>query len=46
MAEGYPLESYEARAAWQALGVCGTRVVQIESKIEDGVVYVGVTVSW
>ena len=46
VAEGYPLESYEARAAWQALVAYGTRVVQIESKVEDGVVYVGVVVSW
>ena len=45
-AEGYPVESYEARAAWQALVVYGTRVVQIESEVEGGVVTVVVTVAW
>jgi len=44
--EGYPLESYEARAAWQALVEYGSRVVQIESKVEGGVVTVTVTVAW
>lgn len=44
--DGYPVESYEARAAWQALVVYGTRVVQIESEVEGGVVTVAVTVAW
>lgn len=33
-AEDYPTESYEARAAWQALEAYGTRVVQLESEID------------
>lgn len=45
-AEGYPVEAYEARASWQALVTYGTRVVQIESEVEGGVVTVGVTVAW
>lgn len=45
-AEDYPTESYEARAAWQALAEYGTRVVQIESEVEGGVVTVVVTVAW
>lgn len=44
--EGYPLESYEARAAWQALVTYGTRVVQIRSKVEGDEVRVKVTVAW
>ena len=46
VAEGYPVESFEARAAWQALVTYGSRVVQIESKVEDGVVTVEVGVAW
>lgn len=45
-AEDYPMESYEARAAWQALVAYGTRVVQIESDVEGGMVTVVVTVAW
>ena len=45
-AEVYPMESYEARASWQALVTYGTRVVQIESEVEGGVVTVAVTVAW
>lgn len=33
-AEDYPTESYEARAAWQALEAYGTRVIQLESEID------------
>lgn len=44
--EDYPVESYEARASWQALVTYGTRVVQIESEVEGGVVTVVVTVAW
>lgn len=43
---GYPVESYEARAAWQAVPTYGTRVVQLESVIELGVIWVEVTVAW
>lgn len=42
----YPVESYEARACWQALVTYGTRVVQLESVVELGVVWVKVTVAW
>lgn len=43
---GHPVESYEARAAWQAVPTYGTRVVQLESVIELGVIWVKVTVAW
>lgn len=42
----YPVESYEARAVQQAVPTYGTRVVQLESVIELGVIWVKVTVSW
>lgn len=42
----YPVESYEARAVKQAVPTYGTRVVQLESVIELGVVWVKVTVAW
>lgn len=45
-AEDYPMESYEARAAWQALEAYGTRVVQLESEIDHTHVVVDVTVAW
>lgn len=45
-AENYPMESYEARAAWQALEAYGTRVVQLESEIDHTHVVVYVTVAW
>lgn len=45
-AEDYPMESYEARAAWQALEAYGTRVVQLESDIDHTHVVVYVTVAW
>lgn len=43
---GYPVEAYEARAIQQAVPTYGTRVVQLESVIELGVVWVKVTVAW
>lgn len=42
----YPVESYEARAAWQALATYGARVVQLESEIDHTHVVVCVTVAW
>lgn len=42
----YPVESYEARAVQQAVPTYGTRVVQLESVIEYGVVWVKVVVAW
>ena len=44
--EDYPVESYEARAAWQALMVYGSRVVQMESEVEGGYLMVDVVVAW
>lgn len=44
--EGYPLESYGARAIWQALVMYGERVVQLESRVDGGEVHVVVTVGW
>lgn len=42
----YPVESYEARAISQAVPTYGTRVVQLRSVIEYGVIWVKVTVAW
>lgn len=42
----YPVESYEARAVRQAVPTYGTRVVQLESVIEFGVIWVKMTVAW
>lgn len=42
----YPVEAYEARAVKQAVPMYGTRVVQLESVIEIGVIWVEVTVAW
>ena len=42
----YPVEAYEARAVSQAVPTYGTRVVQLESVIELGVIWVEVTVAW
>lgn len=42
----YPVETYEARAIQQAVPTYGTRVVQLESVIEYGVIWVQVTVAW
>lgn len=44
--DGYPVESYEARAAWQALVVYGERVVSLESEVEGGYLMVDVVVAW
>lgn len=44
--EGYPVESYEAKAAWQALVLYGERVVSLESEVEGGYLMVDVTVAW
>ena len=44
--EGYPVETYEARAVQQAVPTYGTRVVQLESVIELGVIWVEATVAW
>ena len=43
---GYPVEAYEARAISQAVPTYGKRVVQLESVIEYGVVWVKVIVAW
>lgn len=43
---GYPVESYEARAISQAVPTYSERVVQLESVIKFGVVWVKVTVAW
>lgn len=43
---GYPVEAYKARAISQAVPTYGTRVVQLESVIEYGVVWVEVVVAW
>lgn len=43
---GYPVEAYEARAVQQAVPTYGTRVVQLHSAIELGVVWVKVVVAW
>lgn len=42
----YPVEAYEARAISQAVPTYGKRVVQLESVIELGMVWVKVTVAW
>ena len=42
----YPVESYEARAAWQALVVYGSRVVQLRSELDHTQLEVYVTVAW
>lgn len=42
----YPVEAYEARAVRQAVPAYGTRVVQLHSVIELGVIWVKVTVAW
>lgn len=42
----YPVESYEARACWQALVAYGERVVQLESEVKGGYLIVDVVVAW
>ena len=44
--DGYPVESYEARAAWQALVVYGSRVVRLRSELGPTRLEVCVTVAW
>lgn len=44
--DGYPVESYEARAAWQALVTYGSRVVQLRSELGLTQLEVYVTVAW
>lgn len=44
--EGYPVESYEARACWQALVAYGSRVVQLRSELDHTKLEVCVTVAW
>lgn len=42
----YPVESYEARACWQALVVYGERVVSLTSEVEGEYLMVDVVVAW
>lgn len=42
----YPVESYEARAAWQALVIYGERVVSLTSEVEGEYLMVDVVVAW
>lgn len=44
--EGYPAESYEARACWQALVTYGERVVSLTSEVEGEYLLVDVMVAW
>lgn len=44
--EWYPVESYEARACWQALVTYGERVVSLESEVESEYLMVDVVVAW
>ena len=42
----YPVESYEAKAAWQALVVYGENVVSLTSEVEGEYLMVDVVVAW
>lgn len=42
----YPVESYEAKACWQALVIYGERVVSLMSEVEGGYLVVDVVVAW
>ena len=42
----YPVESYEARACWQALAAYGERVVSLTSEVEGEYLMVDVGVAW
>lgn len=42
----YPVESYEAKAAWQALVTYGERVVLLTSEVEGEYLMVDVVVAW
>lgn len=44
--EGYPVESYEAKAAWQALAAYGERVVSLTSEVDGSYLMVDVVVVW
>ena len=44
--DGYPVESYEAKAAWQALVLYGSRVVSLESEVDGRYLMVDVPVAW
>ena len=44
--EWYPVESYEARACWQALVAYGERVVSLTSEVEGEYLMVDVVVAW
>ena len=44
--ERYPVESYEARACWQALVAYGERVVSLTSEVEGEYLMVDVVVAW
>ena len=42
----YPVESYEAKACWQALVTYGERVVSLTSEVEGEYLMVDVVVTW
>lgn len=42
----YPVETYEARACWQALVIYGERVVSLTSEVEGEYLIVDVVVAW
>lgn len=42
----YPVESYEAKACWQALVAYGERVVSLTSEVEGEYLMVDVVVAW
>lgn len=42
----YPVETYEARATWQALVIYGERVVSLASEVEGEYLMVDVVVAW
>lgn len=44
--EDYPVESYEARACWQALVAYGERVASLTSEVEGEYLMVDVVVAW
>ena len=44
--EDYPVESYEAKACWQALVGYGERVVSLTSEVEGKYLMVDVAVAW
>lgn len=42
----YPVESYEAKACWQALAAYGECVVSLTSEVEGEYLMVNVVVAW